>query len=161
MLSAPSGASRVSSALRADTFTLLPPSAPGANSSAVTLDETGIAWPSDLKKFVDPTPAQKSQNVNTTLFLSDLFPTIQNVTNEHFIVWMRVAALPNFRKLYGRINTDIPAGTTLQVRRRSSARYDMCCRLRASMKTGAALWLVQSWHNLRALECFVLFASLV
>lgn len=99
-----------------DTFTLLPPSAPGGNASAVTLDETGIAWPSDLKKFVDPTPAQKAANVNTTIFLSDLFPTIQNVTNEHFIVWMRVAALPNFRKLYGRINSDIPAGTTLQVR---------------------------------------------
>lgn len=106
--------------LPADTFTLLPPSAP-VNATAVALDETGIAWPSDLKKFVDPTPAQKAANVNTTLFLSDLFPTIQNVTNEHFIVWMRVAALPNFRKLYGRINSDIPAGTTLQVRRRSAS----------------------------------------
>lgn len=82
---------------------------------AITMLETGIAWPSDLKKFSDPTPAQKLEYNNTITFLSDLYPTIANVTNEHFIVWMRVAALPNFRKLYGRIETDIPAGTTVTV----------------------------------------------
>lgn len=30
---------------------------------------------------------------------------------EHFIVWMRVAAMPNFRKLWGRIEKDLNQGT--------------------------------------------------
>lgn len=46
-------------------------------------------------------------------FLNQYAPTIANVTNEHFIVWMRVAALPSFRKLYGIINTDIQAGSPI------------------------------------------------
>lgn len=35
--------------------------------------------------------------------------------DEHFVVWMRTAALRNFRKLWGRINTDIPAGANVTV----------------------------------------------
>lgn len=35
------------------------------------------------------------------------------VQDEHFVVWMRTAALPNFRKLYGRITEDIPKDTEL------------------------------------------------
>jgi hypothetical protein len=34
-----------------------------------------------------------------------------DVTNEHFIVWMRTAGLPNFRKLWGRIEVPVTAGT--------------------------------------------------
>ena len=33
-----------------------------------------------------------------------------NMTDEHFIVWMRPAALPNFRKLWGRIKQDLNEG---------------------------------------------------
>ena len=31
------------------------------------------------------------------------------------MVWMRTAALPSFRKLWGRIEADVPAGTRLSV----------------------------------------------
>ena len=35
--------------------------------------------------------------------------------DEHFIVWMRTAALSTFRKLWGRITTDIASGETITV----------------------------------------------
>lgn len=31
------------------------------------------------------------------------------MTDEHFVVWMRTAALPTFRNLYGRIEHDLVA----------------------------------------------------
>jgi len=37
------------------------------------------------------------------------------IENGHFIVWMRVAGLPNFMKLWGRIDTAIKAGSTVTV----------------------------------------------
>ena len=38
---------------------------------------------------------------------------IEGVENEHFINWMRTAGLPKFRKLYGKIDADFMAGSTL------------------------------------------------
>jgi hypothetical protein len=66
----------------------------------VTIDETNIAWPSDRNnKFKNPTAT-----VDSTKQWIDM-------EDEHFIVWMRTAGLPDFRKLWGRITTDLPAGT--------------------------------------------------
>ena len=38
---------------------------------------------------------------------------IDGVTNEHFMVWMRTAGLPTFRKLYGKIDGDFSKGDVL------------------------------------------------
>ena len=60
-----------------------------------------IAWKADKEL--------KYKNVNKTLQWIDM-------TDEHFIVWMRPAGLPNFRKLWGRIDDrDFEPNTNLKV----------------------------------------------
>jgi LEM3 (ligand-effect modulator 3) family / CDC50 family len=59
-------------------------------------------------------------NEDTTQYLYETYPRIINpiegVTNEHFVVWMRVASQPTFRKFYGYFWLDRPvkAGTVFQ-----------------------------------------------
>ncbi|KAL0234448.1 hypothetical protein PCE1_001484 [Barthelona sp. PCE] len=71
-----------------DTFSLLDPS-----SSPVTLSTDNISWKADDTKF----KTSSEQSVD--------------VTDPRFKNWMRVAALPNFMKLYGRIDRDLAPGT--------------------------------------------------
>ena len=56
-------------------------------------------------------------NDDTTRYLYETYPMVvsplDGVTNEHFVVWMRTAALPTFRKLYGWFDQRIAAGTKL------------------------------------------------
>jgi hypothetical protein len=55
-------------------------------------------------------------NEDTTRYLYETYPQISpldGITDEHFIVWMRVATRPTFRKLYGYIEQTIPKGTVL------------------------------------------------
>jgi len=56
---------------------------------------------------------------DTTLYAYEIYPMVLNpvegILNEHFLVWMRTAALPKFRKLYGYFaDTDIPKGSVLE-----------------------------------------------
>ena len=62
----------------------------------ITINENNIAWSADKK--------HKYQN------RIDMSKQWIDMTNEHFIVWMRPAALPNFRKLWGRIKQDLHEG---------------------------------------------------
>lgn len=78
-----------------DTFTLAHTGVPGA----ISWTSDGIVWPSDYSRFRPP-PA------NTTNII------VANATDPDFIVWMRPAGLPRFKKLY-RIVTGapLPAGS--------------------------------------------------
>lgn len=54
---------------------------------------------------------------STTQYLYESYPEvvapIDGVKNEHFIVWMRTAGLPRFRKLYGVIDKNLNKGDVL------------------------------------------------
>ena len=61
---------------------------------------------------------------DTTQYLYETYPDIispiEGVKNEHFIVWMRIATQPTFRKLYGWIDQPIAEGTELVFRTNSN-----------------------------------------
>lgn len=76
-----------------DTYTISSISKP----DGIFINDTGIAWQSDIDmKYKMPKEMEKKMWLNTT--------------DEHFMVWMRPAGLPNFRKLWGRINEDLEPG---------------------------------------------------
>lgn len=55
----------------------------------------------------------------STQYLYEAYPgvisPIDGVNNEHFQVWMRPAALPRFRKLYGKIDGDFKKGDRIDI----------------------------------------------
>ncbi|GAB2222861.1 hypothetical protein Droror1_Dr00016991 [Drosera rotundifolia] len=81
----------------------------------LTVNKTGISWKSDrdhkFGKDVFPTNFQNG----TLIGGGHLNPSIPLSGQEDLIVWMRTAALPTFRKLYGRIEQDLQANDVIQV----------------------------------------------
>ena len=71
----------------------------GETNKTIEVNDTNIARKSDKDKF---------KNIDLSMQWIDM-------TDEHFIVWMRPAPLPNFRKLYGRILEDIDADSQIVV----------------------------------------------
>ena len=61
----------------------------------ILISEEGIAWSIDKKKYKNSDNMQKQWI---------------NVEDERFMVWMRPAALPDFRKPWGKINKDLKKG---------------------------------------------------
>jgi len=80
-------------------------------------ESRGFSCDTPHKKDDDTCWAYDYPNEDTTQYLYETYPKIisplEHVTNEHFIVWMRIATRPNFRKLYGYIEQKIPKGTEL------------------------------------------------
>lgn len=74
----------------------------------ITLRKDGIAWASD-KNVKFKNPPSNAPGVRT----------IPDFEDEDFIVWMRTAGLPDFKKLYRIIDTPLEANTTYYVRIRS------------------------------------------
>jgi len=71
----------------------------------LTIDNKDIAWQSDVDNKFKNLDQPDWDKIQWT-----------NVENEGFIVWMRTAGLPNFRKLYGKLNNDLSEGTyTLKI----------------------------------------------
>lgn len=85
------------------------------DSTAKEMDvrQKGIAWRTDLDhRFA----AYEPQNFNTIPELrggGQINGLVRD--DEHFVVWMRTAALPQFRKLWGVIDSDVPGGTAFIV----------------------------------------------
>ena len=56
-------------------------------------------------------------NDATTQYLHESYPgqisPLKGVTDEHFIVWMRTASMPTFRKLYGTIKGNFKSGDVI------------------------------------------------
>ena len=99
------------------------PSSSSSSSSSlsdIAINETNIAWEVDRQfKFVNPEDYPEGCGTKGYCLYQmhpDIVTREEGVTNEHYMVWMRLNALPTFRKLYGRIDRDIPAGTDVFLR---------------------------------------------
>ncbi|KAH0913097.1 hypothetical protein HID58_036418 [Brassica napus] len=85
------------------------------NNQKLSVNKKDISWKSDrdskFGKNVFPKNFQKGFPIGG----KSLDPKIPLSEQEDLIVWMRTAALPIFRKLYGKIDTDLEAGDTINV----------------------------------------------
>ncbi|OIV97272.1 hypothetical protein TanjilG_07024 [Lupinus angustifolius] len=83
--------------------------------SELKVNKKNIAWKSDRNhKFGKDVYPFNFQN-GTLTGGGKLDPTIPLSDQEDLIVWMRTAALPSFRKLYGRIEVDLDADDVIVV----------------------------------------------
>lgn len=82
--------------------------------TASTCSKDGIAWPSDRDKKFRPPPID-TKNIHSQIgipayYCNESSHPLPMTTDEDLMVWMRTAALPNFRKLHRIIQADLPPG---------------------------------------------------
>ncbi|KAF1866651.1 hypothetical protein Lal_00018035 [Lupinus albus] len=86
------------------------------NNKNLTLNKKGISWKSDREhKFGKDVFPKNFQN-DSIIGGAHLIESIPLSDQEDLIVWMRTAALPTFRKLYGKIEVDLNEGDDINVR---------------------------------------------
>lgn len=79
-------------------------SSKSASNSGIPFYFQGIAWPSDIEnKFKNPPNNDFSGTSKPLYWKTSIKELNGSLQNESFIVWMRISALPTFRKLYARI----------------------------------------------------------
>lgn len=92
-----------------------------SGTTGIQVVKTGIAWKSDIdSKFGSHVLPKFFPNNDPTGALGPIGGKALNSTvplkqAEDLIVWMRTAALPNFRKLYGKIRQDLEENQTISV----------------------------------------------
>ena len=95
-----------------DTYVLKRIGENGDDDETIDIKENQIAWTSDVQykfKNIENIPTDKKQAGDDK---ETEYQRVQwmDMEEEHFIVWMRTAGLPNFRKLWGRIETPLKKG---------------------------------------------------
>jgi len=96
-----------------DTFsgTLIDPDGTQTNLTGDDWDSENIAWEADKNKFIHTDFDDRDDVTNVG---PGGFP-LGRVDDPHFMVWMRTAGLPTFKKLYAIINRDLTEGETLKI----------------------------------------------
>lgn len=88
-----------------DTFIL------SSDISALSIDESGIAWASDREHLYGNVTAVNYNLIDA--YRGGNTSTLPLNQDEHWMIWQRPAGQKTTKKLYGRVLNDIPAGTNL------------------------------------------------
>ncbi|KAG2315594.1 hypothetical protein Bca52824_018716 [Brassica carinata] len=85
------------------------------NNQPLNVSKKGIAWKSDREHKFGKNVFPKNFQMGNITGGGRLKPDVPLSDQEDLIVWMRTAALPTFRKLYGKIETDLQENDTIHV----------------------------------------------
>jgi hypothetical protein len=85
------------------------------NNQQLAVNKRGISWKSDREHKFGKNVYPKNFQSGTLVGGAQLDSSIPLSEQEDLIVWMRTAAFPTFRKLYGKIEVDLEENEQIQV----------------------------------------------